>query len=308
MDTIGAYAFVTSDWKENDFPFDLWIKHAIKIFDQIAIVTYGEVIFPDIRYEGKLLTKRIEPVDVNKFSFYTVGKKIAQDMLTTDWRVLLDIDEFLYDRIDTGGLDKRYAYPLRYHHLYGNSHTEIRNNGFPVYQFRIHVDRREVVGDGASVSPPYCRYQFPVHQMVVSGEWFNRQFLLKNSTADNGHGSDKSGTQHVDNNKDSLIHKMFNKLKNIDKPVKFFEVYHTGSARNPVALKNKWRVQTEREINEGNTANMGRLKFLEDNKFDYAKYRDIWKNAYLKNIDEREIPLIIRNNADRFNWINFSDS
>ena len=53
---------------------------------------------------------------------------------------------------------------------------------------------------------------------------------------------------------------------------------------------------------------MGRLKFLEDNKFDYAKYRDIWKNAYLKNIDEREIPLIIRNNADRFNWINFSDS
>ena len=148
MQTIGAYAFVTEDYKHKDYPLDLWIQWSVKLFDQVALVTYGTIDLPSYR---NLVTEALPPIEKDTFAFYTIGKNRAQHLLQTDWKVLLDIDEFPSTRIDTSSLDKRMIYATRIHHLYGNANTEILDSGLPSFMYRIHYGNKDILGDGYAV-------------------------------------------------------------------------------------------------------------------------------------------------------------
>lgn len=153
--SIGIYAFVTSNWKELDYPLDLWLQWHRTQFDEISLITYGKIELPDY---DKTIVKVEELNDFpteKTFDFYVIGKMRAQKNLTTDWKILLDIDEFMF-RPDLKSANKIYAYPLKYHNLYGSLEYEIKRKPyFANKQYRIHCDERIVTGDGANVSSPY---------------------------------------------------------------------------------------------------------------------------------------------------------
>ena len=154
--SVGCYAFVTHDWDARSYPLDLWLSWSLRQFDQVAVVKYGDFPLPVV--DPKLRTKSIDlnPTYERYFNFYTIGKSEAQVLLTTDWRVLLDIDEFMY-RPYTGNLDPKVTYPLRYHNLFGSLEFEMAPSiPFPAQQFRVHFGRRQVLGDGANVEGPWA--------------------------------------------------------------------------------------------------------------------------------------------------------
>ena len=70
--------------------------------------------------------------------------------LDTDWKMLLDIDEFINLRIDEKKLDKHYTYGTYNHHLFGNINTEIQFI-FPDYYWRLHHSDHRILNDGGSV-------------------------------------------------------------------------------------------------------------------------------------------------------------
>ena len=141
---IGCYAFTAPDWREKEYPLDLWLQHSVELFDEVAIVTYGEMRLPFLH--PKILTSAIEPIPHDSYEFWRRGKKAAQDLLTTDWKVMLDIDEFLSFRIETSYLKQPLVYSLSPRHLYGNLDTEIR--GLPTYRMaRVHHGEAKVSHD-----------------------------------------------------------------------------------------------------------------------------------------------------------------
>jgi hypothetical protein len=155
--TVGAYAFVTADWRELDYPLDLWLEWHLPVLDRVALVTYGEF---DVPHSGdsRLIVSAMEinPVYGRYFNFYTIGKTQAQHLLDTDWKILLDIDEFIY-RPNTDGLDPARTYGFRYHNLYGSIEYEMAPSvPFPAYQFRVHHGNRELLGDGANGQGPWA--------------------------------------------------------------------------------------------------------------------------------------------------------
>jgi len=151
--TTGVYAFASLDWKLLDYPLDLWLKYNSEIFDEVALITYGQVEIP---YKAKnIIIEEVEPPKKDDFNFYRFGKKKAQDLLNTDWKILLDIDEFIGKIPNLEGLDKKLTYRLKYRNLYANLYTEIKNNKeFAYYSPRVHFGKRNIVGDGA-VDGPY---------------------------------------------------------------------------------------------------------------------------------------------------------
>lgn len=130
---IGAYAFSLDDWKELDYPLDLWLEWNSRHFDKVALATYGKF---DIDLPSNVIVKEI-PFKPNRTTeqFYIRGKAFAQNLLDTDWKVMLDIDEFVSKRIDTSGLDPKKAYAISLRQLYGNLETEIKN-AFPSFFFQ----------------------------------------------------------------------------------------------------------------------------------------------------------------------------
>lgn len=153
-ETIGVYAFITPDWKLLGYPFDLWLEHHSSIFDQISIVTYGNVEIPF--HKDNIIIKRItSSPDKTKFSFYTIGKTEAQINLQTDWKILLDVDEFMVKKPAVHKLDRSKSYIMKYINLYGNIFTEIKCvSEFAIYARRLHYGNRNIEGDGAQVSGP----------------------------------------------------------------------------------------------------------------------------------------------------------
>jgi len=279
METVGAYAFVTSDWKEKDYPLDLWLEHHLKLFDQVALVTYGKV---DIAPHPKLKTKTISPVSESRFSFYIDGKSEAQKLLDTDWKVLLDIDEFMGEKIDVSKLNKKLAYALRYRNLYGNVFTEIENE-FSKYQYRVHFSNRAILGDGANVAGPLAsRYSFSIPDTLKA-----------------------------------VIRKLFKKVipslektlrtKPILVPTTSFEIWQTGTARDPKALSEKWRVQINREIREGINYSKDYLKWMAQEGFDYKAFDLVWKGSRIIKVDPHELPDVLKENFKRFNWVTFDE-
>ncbi len=269
-DSIGAYAFVTSDYKDLDFPLDLWIDWHAGMLDQIALVTYGKFDLP-VRDNLKLIPID-EEVSNADFNFYLIGKTLAQKSLDTQWKVMLDIDEFLKVKPDVKNLDKTKAYALRYRNLFGNVNTEIINREFPRYQFRVHNGARTVLGDGGNISGPYDKRK-------SIGVFFN------------------SSAERILGRRNWITW---------TEPNKTFEVFHTGSDRDPKSLKEKWITQLIRERNEKREFDQRRYNFLSrSDRFDFEAYRLIWPGSKISSVSDAELPEILLKNKPRFHWHTF---
>ncbi len=270
-ETVGAYGYVTADWKEKDLPLDLWLEWTLQLFDRVVLALYDDVKLPNgFGRNPRLKTLRMRQPLITSFRFSTEGKAAAQKALNTDWKMMTDVDEFLPCRLDTSRLNKKYAYPIRYHHLYGNANTEIHDtyHVLPKYKYVIHHTDRAVLGDGASVEPPYFL-------------GVKKRILYSIIDTD-----------------------LIAAYKSV--PPIAFDVWHTGTIRNPKALNKKWHIQTDREIRNRPLGEGERfLRSLPDveESFDFKEYKTIWPKSYLTHVQDRELPEIIRNNKKRFLWV-----
>lgn len=269
---IGAYAFATSDYLELDYPLDLWVQWNSKFFDQLTIATYGVI---DIACPENVTVQRYEsPPDPSSLDFYSKGKTYAQHLLTTEWKVALDIDEFVSNRIETARFKEKKAYAIRMRHLYGNLRTEIVD-AFPDHYYRIHNGNREILGDGGAVSPPYSGRIMYKYAAVDILRTISRRRELLNPF--------------------------------IPYEEEMIDVWHTGALRRPEVMSKKWSSQIKREINSGIIANESRLSIL-DRPFDYHMYRGINPNAKLIRVKTDDVPELLRKNEERFHYTDFEDS
>lgn len=272
---IGAYAFVLNDGRELDYPLDLWLDWNSRYFDKLALAVYGDV---DIKVPSNVIISSIPSMrDVTNEEYYVKGKTYAQHLLNTEWKVMLDIDEFVPKRIDTSSLDRRKTYAIRPRNFFGNLETEIVNI-FPKFYFRIHYGYRRVIGtDAAGVSPPYAA-----------------KFVLGNFIHDVSRKIYKKGEfkPYYDPSSDIT-----------------FDVWHTNAVRRPEAMAKKWRIQTTAAINSNPSLDNYKdfLQYVQSS-FDYQSYKKIWPSAVLKRIDLSTIPEILRVNAERFNVAKFDAS
>lgn len=139
--SIGVYTYITADWRGLDFPLDLWLEYHSKIFDEVGIVKYGEFRLP---YSADNIVSKVIPVpEFKDLQWGTVGRIAAEKLIHTDWKVSLDVDEFV-NPIDVSHLDRNYVYPLRYYHYWGSLDWIIIDNGFPMNQYRIFSGKHEV--------------------------------------------------------------------------------------------------------------------------------------------------------------------
>lgn len=272
--TIGAFAFTTDDWRELGYPLDLWLDWNSRYFDKLALVVYGEL---DLKTPSNVTILQIPFLpDRTTEEFFLKGKKEAQQLLNTDWKVMLDTDEFVRERINTSALDKNKAYAINERYFFGNLETEIVNV-FPKFYFRIHYGNRKInkVADG--VIPPYAA-----------------KFIFGNFAHDALRKIFKRGEYkpYYDPSSD-----------------KTFEVWHTSTVRNPDAMAKKWRIQTNAAINSNPSPDNYRefLKYVQSS-FDYQMYKEIWPSAVLKRIDLSAIPQILKVNAERFHFAEFDQS
>ena len=266
--TIGAYGFISDDWKIKDYPVDLWLDWHTKLLDKICLVTYGDAKLP-IKKNVKII--ELGKYDTFDFSFYTKAETLAQHELDTDWKILLDVDEFFKERPDFSRLDPKKTYAIKMHNLYGNLQTEIRGY-FPDYYWVIHTGLKKVLGDGGTVSGPYYAKIEPKNAI----KYFAWRYL-------------KLG-KHVS----PLI------------PLTSFDIFHTGTVRRPDALSKKWKFQTEIEIKEGYKDNKNRLQLLNE-PFNYHDFKKIDEKNYLVKINMDTLPNILVENKTRFWYADFSE-
>jgi len=299
VETIGAYAFVTKDWRKLHYPLDLWLEHHLNIFDQISLCVYGDATIVPTRYRNnrkiKITSVKVYP-NRAKFNFYAYGKTIAQRKLQTDWKVLLDIDEFLVTEIKIETLDKRLAYPLIFHNLYKSLEYELVPIGLMkkimnfvytdklIYNFtseRVHFGNRIILGDGANVSLPYY-----VNRSLFTKSMF---YLLKN----NKHFSNFIQSYTINTN----IPKRTGNS---------FHIIHTTFLRPLAILRRKLIEQIQREINEKVYYQQYLLELLkkQDIKELYKNYKLLFPKTKLIKIDKGIIPNILLKNKKRFEIIN----
>ena len=272
METIGAYAFVTRDWKEKGYPLDLWLKWHFGLFDKISIVTYGKFKVP-FHNNKKLIVTPIKPVSKDRFSFYVIGKTLAQHNLDTDWKVILDIDEFFADRINVTGFDKSKAYAIRFHQLYGNINTEmISAEHFAENKFVIHYGNREITNDsaGAGVAPPYAARPLIINSIRTE---LNKRFNIG-----------------------KRAYRFYPRI--------YFDLYHTNTLRDPKILAKKMKEDILREKNEGVKTRSHLLKVL-GKKIDYRDYKKFAPKSYLVRVKDENLPKVLIKNKNRLNWVEF---
>ncbi len=158
--------------------------------------------------------------------------------------------------------------------LYGNPLTEIINDMFPSYYFRLSYGNRDFKGDGGD---------------LIHNEWKMRKNMEKYVRF----GLRKIGIRE-------RPHYM------VSKPYECCEVWHTGTLRRKDAMSQKWREQTEREVNMGIKTNAERLKIL-NQPFDYHSFRNLGNRVYLRRVNDKEIPSIIMENREIFWQTDFSE-
>lgn len=251
--SIGAYVFVSTQWKELEYPLDLYIKWNSKYFDELCVYTYGKAEFPEDIPDNVKIIEGAESKEKG-FKFYTFGLERAMHSLTTDWKVYLASDEFVKKRIETQNLNKRLAYPVQRIDLYGNIYTQILH-AFLKYEYRIHFGNRKLLGDG-TVTPPY------------------------------------SGKIHLDGIRYLLTGYIRHKPSFREEPIfttNFFPgtIYHTNALRSPEIMSKKWYMQFLREKNAGVKRDDYDKVFNEmtSNPFDYKNYKQYWPNSQLKKVD-----------------------
>ncbi len=145
--TVGVYAFVTPDYEKRGYPLALWLKHNLPLFDQIALAKY-DFDFPLPVHDEKITTVVVTSPGRATFDFFRVGKRQAMRILRTDWKVLLDIDEFLWPVPAFDELDGTKTYRLQCRALWGNIRTEIVEYGLAHASPRVHLGDVPIVRDG----------------------------------------------------------------------------------------------------------------------------------------------------------------
>lgn len=299
METIGAYVFVGRNWRGNDFPVDLWVKHSEKLFDEISIVTHCDRF--DFKYGKNVRVTHVEedPNIRGTYRFYLDPLTVAQKKLNTDWKVLMPVDEFLTARINVGELDKRYAYAAKIRQFYGNLSTELTTTGFPNYQWRVHYGNRKILRDGGDVEPPYFARISPARLAGLVLEEAQRTMLNVS------HG-EKNAKTNVSASRAPLSYRIYSGLCDASR-VKHFTVWHTGYARNPKSLMSKWKTDIIRDLNSSGAVNKGLEKILsEGDEISYNNaYKYVWRGVKLHRLDEKEVPKILLKNRKRFTWVEF---
>jgi len=160
--TVGCYAITASDWKELDYPLDLWLKWNLKIFDEVALVSYGPLNLGHKVPRRPGFTPRELPPEKNE-SFDWSQKALMQAMhlLKTDWKLCLATDEFVREKPKVSLLDRRFAYLCREHHLWGNLTAEIAGSGpafmLPPFQKRLHYGNTIAYASNGEMNLP-ARY------------------------------------------------------------------------------------------------------------------------------------------------------
>ena len=158
MPTIGAYAFITPDWKERYYPLDLWLEHHLPLFDQIALVKYpmpGEDFILPIESE-KLRVGLLEQGSREDFVNWCCSpKRLAMNMLDTEWKFLLEVDEFIHGRPDPA--PDAHAYHCNIRNFLGNVNTQViraGQNGFVcegnLLWKKFHRGNQSIYGDGCA--------------------------------------------------------------------------------------------------------------------------------------------------------------
>ncbi|MDG7012781.1 MAG: hypothetical protein JRN11_08060 [Nitrososphaerota archaeon] len=145
--TVGVYAFATQDYKEKDYPLDLWLEHNLLVFDQIAVAKY-DCDFPLPVDNKKVIQTVIKSPERSTFRFFRLGKQTAMRLLSTDWKVLLDIDEFVWPVPDFDNLDKTKTYRLQCRALWGSIKTEIVEYWLAHSSPRVHFGDVPILRDG----------------------------------------------------------------------------------------------------------------------------------------------------------------
>lgn len=269
--SVGSYTFVSEQWKDLEYPVDLYIKWNSMHFDEMSIYTYGNVGLPDNVPDNVKIIEGVDPND-SGFKFYTFGLEKAMQSLETEWKVYLPSDEFIKERIKTDDLNKRLAYPLKRIDLYGNIYTQILH-AFSKYDYRIHYGNRRLLGDGGSPVPPF------------------------------------SGRIHLDGIRYLLTDYIKHKPSFREEPIfttDFFPgtIYHTNALRSPDKMSKKWYLQFTREKYAGAKRPDYDKVFNEivSKPFDYRNYKLYWPRAELVKIDP--IPILVEN-KERFVNVNF---
>ncbi|MHB8396208.1 MAG: hypothetical protein ACYDAZ_06860 [Thermoplasmataceae archaeon] len=271
--TIGAYTFLSAEWRDLEYPADLWIIHNSKLFDQLSICSYDELKFDFDLPSNVIVSKdKIPSKNIKNFNFYLYGFEKAMKNLTTEWKVLLPSDEFIDQRISTAGLRKRLAYPLAYRNLYGNANTEIIG-AFGENSYRIHYGNRMLIGDGGP-RPPYAgKFQFKAVLNLLE-----RRVLRR-------------------------VYKDYIPL-NVPRTTPFI-AWHTNYLRSRDIMSRKWHEEMTREVNSGeHRVYYDELLELLKQPFAYENYKKFWPNSYLRRA---EPPEIIIKNRTRFDQVKFAE-
>lgn len=178
---IGVYGIVDSHWKENAYPLDLWLEHHSKIFDEVVLVQIGDFKIP---FDAPNIKTRVIDDSNNKgLKWYIDAKTEAQRLCSTEWKVQLDVDEFV-NTINTDTLNKDFIYPLKYIHFYGSLSYKIENI-FPSFQWRIHTGRKPIDMHAANLNGmqyPISPLSAPVYHTntcrnpeALSNKWIKEQ-------------------------------------------------------------------------------------------------------------------------------------
>ena len=295
QETIGVYTFVTKNWEELDLPLDLWVEWHLKFFDQIAICTYGNGKFLDkYRKNKKIIIKQINIKIPKTLDFFTIPETIAMHALTTDWKVILDVDQFLNEKIDISRLDKNYAYPIICHDLYGNLYTEHIGKfslfhtlmyGKKDIQYRIHYKNRKLLGDGAWVEIPH---------IIKKSLFKNLLYLLLTHMP-------KQFIKRLYSNEyiRPSIQNLLENYKLMNGEYCEFEVWHTSSVRKPKKLIKNLVIKSSKY---NATKNFEQKNDID--KFKLFNYKD--KKNYYKLIHAKDVPSILIKNKARFNHVHFN--
>ncbi len=168
---IGVYAFTFDNWKEMNYPLDLWLEWNCSLFDEVALYYIGDreklwdglqnILCAKLRIDGEDGTKD-EAIKKHGDNTYAYYKKKAQEILNTEWKFMLDIDEFIDARPDESILDPKKVYGIWMHVLYGNVNYEINPYGYsPVaignvgWGRLVHYDNdATIIGDGHKLRVP----------------------------------------------------------------------------------------------------------------------------------------------------------
>ncbi|MFH7836081.1 MAG: hypothetical protein QXL51_05750 [Candidatus Aenigmatarchaeota archaeon] len=236
---IGVYSFTFDDWREKDYPLDLWIEWNCKLFDEVSLFYIGDKYktFKDIdlkKYDNLTINgisgnKRIMD-ELYGNRMYAHFKELAQNFLFTDWKLLLDIDEFVTSVPNFNRYEVNNVYGIYMHVLFGDVNHEIS----PLGESPVALGKL-----------PWGRLAYGMNKIIEDGSRIEKPV-----------------------NTDTYIH-----------------VYHTTLLRNGIEIANRTQLWQKNIIVDPN------------------RYKEYWPKMELLYIEDSQLPEILKNNKNRFNYL-----